>query len=158
MWYPDHAVWPRPPWCCPEFVTEGNICIYIYIFRQFSFSNFHLLRYFECEQLLNFCVVSKVLNWNFMYNLYRHKIFFFVEDWRCMINSCYLWRKVADTLGLRDLKHCNIDPDTDNNGLCRCGQSLNRKIRCRKNFRNGKYTKGWFSNFLNWRIGLNRTE
>jgi len=89
-----------------------------------------LLRYFECEQLINFCVVSK--------------------DWRCMINTCYLWRKVAYTLGLRDLKHCNKDPDTDNNCLCRCGQSLNRKIRCRKNFRNGKYTKGWFSNFLNW--------
>ena len=72
---------------------------------------------------------------------------YFVKDWRCMIDSCYLWRKMSHTLGLSDLKNCDKESETEDDWLCRCGQSLNRRIRCRKNFRNGKYSKEWCPNF-----------
>ena len=141
-------------WCC--FITTASLMLsricywgkYLYLLSIFILKLLFIKVFWMWTAYkLLCCIKGSQLKLHVIFIVTK---FYFLEDWRCMINTCYLWRKVAYTLGLRDLKHCKKYPDTDNNCLCRCGQSLNRKIRCRKNFRNGKYKKGWFSNFLNW--------
>ena len=66
--------------------------------------------------------------------------------WRNLINSCYIWRKIAYYAKIEGFNHACYESEefymeSYMSPLCNCGTLVRKKIKWRKNYFHGKYKK-----------------
>ena len=83
----------------------------------YNFSNI------DTQTLINMCSVSQI--------------------WRLIINSCYVWRKLAKKCKMVGINECSDLQKSESmfSPLCDCGVQVKKKLKWKRNFSHGKYVK-----------------